>query len=169
MEEDSQPPQLDPQEAEAAKEAAKEAALILPSIDCGKIRYGESYSYHSPIPASMLEDKGGPVILGVDEAGRGPVLGPMVYAVAYCLQSDSAMLKEHKFDGSSRLSPFLTFFTWLTTACLSARRFQKAHSRCPHKPNANPMRPRNLPPLQTRLVDDGPVPPRHLRRHAPVD
>lgn len=71
-----------------------------PSIDRLKTTSGESYAYHSPIPSAILNDPG-PVILGVDEAGRGPVLGPMVYAVAYCLKSDSAILKAHKFDGSS--------------------------------------------------------------------
>ncbi|CAZ84913.1 unnamed protein product [Tuber melanosporum] len=104
-EEDSQPPEeLSDGDTEAAKEVTKEATKILPSIDNAKILKGETYTYHSPIPKSIQEDSEGEVILGVDEAGRGPVLGPMVYAVAYCLKSDNPMLREHKFDDSKKLT-----------------------------------------------------------------
>lgn len=53
-----------------------------------------SYTYHSPKPSAD-----GPYILGVDEAGRGPVLGPMVYGVAYCPASYQEDLDNLGFAG----------------------------------------------------------------------
>lgn len=54
-----------------------------------------SYTYHSPKPTAD-----GPYILGVDEAGRGPVLGPLVYGVAYCPASYQEDLEELGFAGA---------------------------------------------------------------------
>ncbi|EGV66232.1 hypothetical protein CANTEDRAFT_112777 [Yamadazyma tenuis ATCC 10573] len=44
-----------------------------------------------------------PLILGVDEAGRGPILGPMVYTVAYCKEDYESDLKRYGFDDSKVL------------------------------------------------------------------
>ena len=53
-----------------------------------------SYTYHSPKPTSD-----GPYILGVDEAGRGPVLGPLAYGIAYCPASYQEELDGLGFAG----------------------------------------------------------------------
>lgn len=43
-------------------------------------------------------------ILGIDEAGRGPVLGPMIYAAAFCRESDLKRLEALGCDDSKVLS-----------------------------------------------------------------
>ncbi|KAI1278439.1 Ribonuclease H2 subunit A [Halotydeus destructor] len=45
-----------------------------------------------------------PVMLGIDEAGRGPVLGPMVYAIAYFPVSKSKEMKKMDFADSKVLT-----------------------------------------------------------------
>lgn len=62
-------------------------------------------TYASEVPESILDNKSEPIVLGVDEAGRGPVLGPMVYGVAYALESFlSSLQREFGFADSKILS-----------------------------------------------------------------
>ncbi|PVF95676.1 ribonuclease H-like protein [Serendipita vermifera] len=59
-----------------------------------------SYVYVSPKPTSP-----GPYAVGVDEAGRGPALGPLVYAMAFCpVDFVDSHLNQMGFDDSKALN-----------------------------------------------------------------
>ncbi|KAI9880485.1 MAG: hypothetical protein M1830_002837 [Pleopsidium flavum] len=108
-----------PDSQELVLETPAQDVFIAPSISTPKILSGESYTYHSPMPELITDDISIECVLGVDEAGRGPVLGikapfsthqiisPMVYALLYLpLTSHRSLLAEtYHFDDSKVLTP----------------------------------------------------------------
>ncbi|PYH77150.1 hypothetical protein BO82DRAFT_358547 [Aspergillus uvarum CBS 121591] len=100
----------------ASSTSAFTGSFIPPSIDHTKMLSGDSYSYFSPRPlflASTNSTTGDEpsqddyLVLGVDEAGRGPVLGPMVYTAFYLPRQlhHSLLSREYSFDDSKVLTP----------------------------------------------------------------
>jgi ribonuclease H2 subunit A len=64
---------MDAQEIE--QETPPSDVFMAPSICKSDIISGKSYSHFSPIPSQIADDMSKECVLGVDEAGRGPVLG----------------------------------------------------------------------------------------------
>lgn len=104
--------------------------FIPPSITRRNLLNGDSYTHFSEIPSGIAVNGDEECVLGVDEAGRGPVLGaqfshatnrvnayyyfftslgPMVYALLYLPMSlhHSLLAEEHHFDDSKVLTPMV--------------------------------------------------------------
>lgn len=102
------------------EEAPASGTYIPPSVRLPALLAGESYVHYSPCPSTITtstlnlqaEEKLNPIeptpcVLGIDEAGRGPVLGPMVYSAFYLPLSlhKSLLSDEYHFDDSKVLTP----------------------------------------------------------------
>ncbi|KXS96713.1 hypothetical protein AC578_147 [Pseudocercospora eumusae] len=96
-----------PDTQDVALETPAADVFIPPSIHKVKVLSGDSYTHHSAIPPTIKDDMTTECVLGVDEAGRGPVLGPMVYALYYLPTTlhRSLLADTHKFDDSKVLTP----------------------------------------------------------------
>ena len=64
-----------PESQTIAQETPAENVFIPPSVERAQVLSGESYTHHSPIPETIAKNISTECVLGVDEAGRGPVLG----------------------------------------------------------------------------------------------
>lgn len=72
---ESLPTMEESESQETSQEVAADEVFIAPSIYEKQILAGASYTHQTPIPDTLKNDLSVECVLGVDEAGRGPVLG----------------------------------------------------------------------------------------------
>jgi hypothetical protein len=75
----------------------------------------EKFPTFSPNDEITEEEKQLEYVMGVDEAGRGPILGPMVYGAAWCLLKDNEKLGHIGFKGMSLATPLNSLFFFRST------------------------------------------------------
>lgn len=119
----SQPPDLvmEGSQPDIALETPPDTIFMAPSLHAATLLSGASYTHFSPLPATLTTEPATPCVLGVDEAGRGPVLGPMVYGLFYLAAAiERPLLAEtHHFDDSKVLTP-ATRTSLMTQLCTPA-------------------------------------------------
>lgn len=65
----------DAERQDIALETPAENVFIAPSVHKQQVIGGTSYTHHSSVPEELASNPSTDCVLGVDEAGRGPVLG----------------------------------------------------------------------------------------------
>lgn len=74
-----------------------------PTVE-GSLNNLHSRTFVSEVPPELIDCKE-EIIVGVDEAGRGPVMGPMVYGISYCTRKfENSVIRDHGFDDSKKLT-----------------------------------------------------------------
>jgi ribonuclease H2 subunit A len=109
---------MEEEQPDIVGETPVSTVFIPPSIHRDDLLSGNSYAHYTPIPSlvrpsnpsSQSDDRsisGTECVLGVDEAGRGPVLGPMIYGAFYLpLELHHSLLAStYHFDDSKVLTP----------------------------------------------------------------
>lgn len=93
-----------------AQETPIPTSFTPPTIHNADLLTGASYAHYTPLPPVLTASESAaktPCCMGIDEAGRGPVLGPMVYSALYLpLEKHRSLLADtYHFDDSKVLTP----------------------------------------------------------------
>jgi ribonuclease H2 subunit A len=111
---------MEEEQPDSIQETPVSAAFVPPSIHREELLSGNSYAHYTPIPSLINPSSssgetddasisGTECVLGVDEAGRGPVLGPMIYGAFYLPIElhHSLLASTYHFDDSKVLTPLV--------------------------------------------------------------
>lgn len=111
---------VEEEQFDSVKDASVSTVFIPPSIHRDDLLSGNSYVHYTRVPSliklsSFSGESENPTVsgtecvLGVDEAGRGPVLGPMIYGAFYLPIElhHSLLASTYHFDDSKVLTPLV--------------------------------------------------------------
>ena len=143
-----------------AQETPAEHVFIAPSIYEEDILQGSSYTHHSPVPEIITTDSSIECVLGVDEAGRGPVLG------SFQCSFGSVYAHRHRTYGLRPSLPSTVLSSFSASRDPSFRRFQSPNAHYQIVADAKLVYPRHRPLPKLRLGDKSHVGKRHLRWNA---